>query len=99
DELHGMIRRTREVFVSSAVEQYAVAIAQATRTDRDVRLGASPRATLQLVRAAKARAAIDARDYVLPDDIDALVLPVFGHRVIANRRIGSAQGGPVAEIL
>ena len=85
-ELRGMIRTTRAVFVSAAVEQYAVAIAQATRSDRELRLGASPRATLQLVRAAKARAALDSREFVLPDDIDVLAIPVLGHRLIAARK-------------
>jgi len=55
EQLLAMIHAVRGVFVSRSVEQYAVAIAQATRNDRDLRLGASPRATLQLVRAAKAR--------------------------------------------
>ena len=100
EQLRGMIARTRAVFVSGAVEQYAVAIAQATRESRDLRLGASPRATLQLVRAAKARAALDARDFVLPDDIDALAKPVLGHRLIPHRRLGgSAAEGAVEEII
>ena len=102
-QLRGMIGTTRAVFVSAAVEQYAVAIAQATRVDRALRLGASPRATLQLVRAAKARAALDSRDFVLPDDIDALAIPVLGHRLIAARRTGVGTsvlaGGSVADII
>jgi len=93
NQLLAMINTVRGVFVSRAVEQYAVAIAQATREDRDLRLGASPRATLQLVRAAKARAALDAREFVLPDDIDALAVPVFAHRLIPAMR---ASGGGVA---
>ncbi|MDF2434706.1 MAG: MoxR-like ATPase [Mucilaginibacter sp.] len=92
-QLIGMIESVRNVFVSWAVEQYAVSIAQATRSDRDLRLGASPRATLQLVRAAKARAALDGREFVLPDDIDALAVPVLGHRLIPTNRI-SGNGNP-----
>ncbi len=80
-----MVETVRRVFVSPAVEQYAVAIAAATRVDRELRLGASPRATLQLVRAAKARAALDGRDFVLPDDVDALAVPVLAHRLMAVR--------------
>jgi MoxR-like ATPase len=80
-----MVQTVRQVFVSAAVEQYAVAIASATRVDRELRLGASPRATLQLVRAAKARAALDGRDFVLPDDVDALAVPVLAHRLMAVR--------------
>ncbi len=101
--LAAMITTARAVFASAPVEQYAVALAQATRTDRELRLGASPRATLQLVRAAKARAALAGRDFVLPDDIDALAVPVFGHRLIAARRASAGgtmlSGGSVAEII
>ena len=102
-ELAAMIASVRSVFASRAVEQYAVAIAQATRVDRDLRLGASPRATLQLVRAAKARAALDGREFVLPDDIDALAVPVLGHRLIPARRVGASSsvlsGSSVADII
>jgi MoxR-like ATPase len=84
--LRQMMVGARAVFTSSAVKEYAVAIARATRDDQDIRLGASPRATLQLVRAAKARAAIDGREFVLPDDIDALAVPVLGHRLLPTSR-------------
>jgi MoxR-like ATPase len=93
DRLRTMIDTVRAVFVSPAVEQYAVAIAAATRADRDLRLGASPRATLQLVRASKARAALDGRDFVLPDDIDALAVPVLAHRLIPSRSGSGSLGG------
>ncbi|MGK2939654.1 MAG: AAA family ATPase [Solirubrobacteraceae bacterium] len=102
-ELAHMIRATRSVYASPAVEQYVVAIANATRTDRELRLGASPRATLQLVRAAKARAALEGREFVLPDDIDALAIPVLGHRLIAARRASGGtsvlSGGSIADII
>ncbi len=91
-ELAGLIATVRQVFVSPAVEQYAVAIAAATRVDRELRLGASPRAILQLVRAAKARAALDGRDFVLPDDIDALAVTVLAHRLVGIRSVGGGQG-------
>ena len=92
-QLIAMIETVRGVFVSWAVEQYAVSIAQATRHDVDLRLGASPRATLQLVRAAKARAALDGREFVLPDDIDVLAIPVLSHRLIPTNRV-SGSGNP-----
>jgi len=85
--LTAMIATARAVFASQAVEQYAVDIAQATRRDPELRLGASPRATLQLIRAAKARAALDGREFVLPDDINALAIPVLSHRLIAAGRV------------
>ena len=94
-QLIAMIATARAVFVSVAVEQYAVSIAQATRRNRDLRLGASPRATLQLVRAAKARAAIDGREFVLPDDINALAVPVLGHRLIPTNLV-LGNGNPFA---
>ncbi len=92
-QLIAMIATVRNVFVSRAVEQYAVMISQATRRDRDLRLGASPRATLQLVRAAKARAALDGREFALPDDIDALAVAVLGHRIIPTTRV-AGTGNP-----
>lgn len=94
-QLIAMIETVRSVYVSHAVEQYAVSITQATRHDRDLRLGASPRATLHLVRAAKARAALDGREFVLPDDIDILAVPVLSHRLIPTTRI-SGNGNPFA---
>lgn len=92
EDVRGMIARARAVFVSSAVERYCVDLARATRDDAALRLGASPRATLQLVRAAKARAFVHGRDFVLPDDVDALVPLVLPHRLVPAR--GSA---PVEE--
>ncbi|WEG10622.1 MoxR family ATPase [Microbacterium horticulturae] len=83
--VRALIAWARRVHVSAAVEQYAVALAQATRVHPDLRLGASPRATLQLVRAAKVWAALDGRAFVIPDDISALLIPVFAHRLIPAR--------------
>jgi MoxR-like ATPase len=96
--LQRMIRTVREVYVSPAVEQYVVAIAAGTRADRELRLGASPRATLQLVRAAKARAALDGRDFVLPDDIDALAVSVLAHRLMPAKSSGGYGREALADI-
>ena len=92
--------------VSEPVQQYAVALATATRRSPDLRLGASPRATLHLVRAAKAWAAMQGREYVLPDDVRDLapqVLPApaaaddGGHdERSAYHRGGGAGAGPGA---
>jgi len=89
--VRALIGWARSVHLSPAVEEYAVALAQATRTHADLRLGASPRATLQLVRAAKVRAALDGRPFVIPDDIAALLVPVFAHRLIPTRNAGTAR--------
>jgi MoxR-like ATPase len=91
EELHAMIAAARSVFVSPAVESYAIDIVRATRIDPELRLGASPRATLQLVRASKALAAVHGRDYVLPDDVDILVPSVLPHRLIAHRGAAGAE--------
>lgn len=88
-----MITTAHRIFASRAVEKYAVTIAQVSRRDSELRLGASPRATLQLMRAAKTRAALDGRDFVLPDDINALAVPVLSHRLIPAGRVGVSAGG------
>ncbi|UCM87384.1 AAA family ATPase [Streptomyces marincola] len=81
-ELVKLIESVREVHVSDAVRRYAVDITTATRTHPELRLGASPRATLHLVRAAKAAAALAGRGFVLPDDIQQLAVPVLAHRLL-----------------
>jgi len=92
EEVAALIAWARRIHVSPAIEQYAVALAGATRRHPDLRLGASPRATLQLVRAAKVWAALEGRQFVIPDDITTLLEPVFAHRLIAVR--GSLAGRP-----
>ncbi|MGY0005718.1 AAA family ATPase [Micromonospora sp. I033] len=77
-----LIGHVRQVHVADAVKQYAIDLVTATREAPDLRLGASPRATLQLLRTARAVAALEGRDYVLPDDLQALAVPVLAHRII-----------------
>ena len=79
-----MIAVAREVFVDDALRRYIVEIAEATRRHPDVYLGASPRATIMLLRASRALAAGDGRDFVVPDDIKTLVVPVLAHRLIVS---------------
>jgi|SRR5579884_847961 len=79
-----LIEGVRGVYVADAVNQYAVDLVTATRTSPLLRLGASPRATLQLIRAARAAAAMDGRDYVLPDDVHTLAVPVLAHRLLLS---------------
>jgi MoxR-like ATPase len=81
-KIRQMINTVRSVHVSEAVKHYAITLVTATRESTDLRLGASPRATLQLLRTAKAIAALEGRDYVLPDDLQALAVPVLAHRII-----------------
>jgi MoxR-like ATPase len=84
DEVMRAIGIVRSVFVHPAVKEYLVGIVNQTRTLPQARLGASPRAGLQLLRAAKARAAMDGRGYVIPDDVAALAAPALAHRVLLN---------------
>jgi MoxR-like ATPase len=79
-----MIAVAREVYVADSLRRYIVDIADATRRHPDVYLGASPRAAIMLLRASRALAAADGRDYVAPDDMKALVIPVLGHRMIVS---------------
>ncbi len=81
-EIRKLIAIVRDVYVSDAVRRYAVAISAATRSSPELMLGASPRATLHLVRAAKAAAAIRGRDYVIPDDVQELAGQVLSHRLL-----------------
>ena len=83
-EVAKLVEVVKQVFVSPAVRHYAVALITATRHSPDLRLGASPRATLHLVRAAKAAAALDRREYVIPDDLQRLAPVVLGHRLLLS---------------
>ena len=94
-----LIAWARSVHVAPALEEYAVALAQATRSDPNLHLGASPRATLQLMRAAKVWAALDGREYVIPDDITALLIPVLAHRLLPARGAHRAGAQPVEAAL
>ena len=80
-ELRALTYAARSVHLSEPVRRYAVNLVAATRTHPGLRLGASPRATLHLARACRAYAALDGRDYVIPDDIQALAMPVLSHRL------------------
>ena len=88
DDLRVMIAAARAVHAAGSVERYCVSLVRSTRRDPDVRLGASPRAALHLLRAAKARAYVHGRDFVLPDDVAALVGPVLAHRIPTHRGTG-----------
>ena len=90
-EIRKLINIVSQVYVADSVHRYAVALATATRRSSDLTLGASPRATLHLVRAAKARAAMQGRDFVLPDDVHRLARPVLAHRLLPS--VEAAMGG------
>ncbi|MGH3414179.1 MAG: AAA family ATPase [Marmoricola sp.] len=90
-EVRKLIDVVTRVHVAEEVRQYAVAIAEATRHHPDLRLGASPRATLHLVRAGKAVAGLAGRDYVIPDDLASLAPTVLAHRLLPT--VDAAMAG------
>ena len=77
-----LIEVVRTVHVAEEVKRYAIDIVTATREAPELRLGASPRATLHILRSARASAALDDREFVLPDDIQDLAVPVLAHRIL-----------------
>jgi MoxR-like ATPase len=84
EELVEAQRRIREVHLNDLVKEYIVKLVYATRKHPDVYLGASPRGSIALYRTAQARAAILARDYVIPDDVKALAIETLAHRLIIS---------------
>ncbi|NPV07179.1 MAG: MoxR family ATPase [Anaerolineae bacterium] len=74
----------RDVYVDDLVKEYIVSLVNATRTHPDIYLGASPRGSLALHRGGQARAALEGRDYVIPDDVKALARPMLAHRLIIS---------------
>ncbi|GAB2595544.1 MoxR family ATPase [Streptomyces capparidis] len=81
-EIAKLVETVRTVHLAEPVRRYAVELVAATRNHPELRLGASPRATLHLVRAARAAAALDGREFALPDDVQALAGPVLAHRLL-----------------
>jgi MoxR-like ATPase len=90
-EITKLIGIVGQVHVSQAVQRYTVALASATRRTSELSLGASPRASLHLLRAAKASAAMQGRDFVLPDDVLGLAPSVLTHRLLPS--VEAAMGG------
>ncbi len=82
DELVEMQELVTRVRVDDVVRDYIVAVAQSTRANDSLALGGSPRATLGLYKTSQARAALDGRDFVTPDDVKAMAEPVLAHRLI-----------------
>lgn len=99
EEVTRMQEAIKNVYVSPAVKRYIVELTRATRESPDVYLGASPRGSLGLFRAGQARAAINGRDYVLPDDIKALAEYILAHRMIINpaARLRNISAGQIVQ--
>jgi len=91
DELLALQEITAQVTVDEALVDYMLAIVEKTRSHESLAMGVSPRGAQALFRAAQGLAAVEGRDYVTPDDIKRLAVPVFAHRVVVNTRIAIAQ--------
>ena len=96
EELLQMQQLCRQVYVSEGVRKYLVQIVQATREHSALMMGVNPRGTLSYLHCVQAYAAIQGREYVTPDDVKELCVPVLGHRIISYR---TGQGGTAQEIL
>ena len=93
-ELVAAVAAAREIFVEESVTRYVVALLRHTRADRHLALGASPRSGIALLRLAKARALVERREYVTPDDIREMAEPVLSHRLLLAPEARSAGLGP-----
>ena len=93
---------TDSIYIDELIKQYIVDIANATRSHPDTTLGVSPRASINLMKGAKAFAMLQGRDYVIPDDVKAIAVPVMSHRVLLSpsaRMRGVNQSTIVSEAL
>jgi MoxR-like ATPase len=102
DQIIHLQQMRKEIKISSPIREYITDIVAATRNNDSFRFGSSPRGSLGLMRASQGMAALKGRDYVLPDDIKQLVLPVLTHRIILNeeaRLSGEAPEQIIADII
>ncbi|HUZ00352.1 MAG TPA: MoxR family ATPase [Thermomicrobiaceae bacterium] len=87
DEVAALIGVVRSVYIGEAVEDYLLDLVRGTREHEEIELGASPRAALALARAAQGSAALAGRNFVIPDDVRTMALPVLAHRIIPSARV------------
>ena len=80
-----MQRRAALVHVDPSIQHYIVRLANMTRRSAELLMGASPRASIALMRTAQARAFMQGRSYVLPDDVKAMLLPTWSHRLVLKQ--------------
>jgi MoxR-like ATPase len=83
-DVRALVAAVREVHVSESIRRYIIDLVNMTRNSPELRLGASPRAALHLLRASRAQAALDERDFVIPDDVQSLAIPVLAHRLLPS---------------
>jgi MoxR-like ATPase len=94
EDINQLIAAARSVHVADEVQQYVIDLVVATRSHPDLRLGASPRAALHLLRTARASAALDGRSFVVPDDVQDLAGPVLAHRLLPTAEAQIARRLP-----
>jgi MoxR-like ATPase len=102
EDVSRLAAQARDIYVAESLGRYVVAVLRATRADERLYLGASPRAGIALLRVAKARALADGREYLVPDDVKAMAVPVLSHRLILGpeaRAAGLAGADIVADAL
>jgi MoxR-like ATPase len=102
EPVRAVIAEAREIYVEESVNRYVVALLRHTRADERLYLGGSPRAGVSLLRVAKARAISEGREYVLPDDVKAVAVPVLAHRLILApeaRAAGTSADDVIADAL
>ena len=85
-------RLTASILVEESVARYILAIVQGTRNNEFVQLGASPRSSVSFYEACQARALVEGRDYVTPDDVRQMAIPILSHRILVRSR----DGNPIA---
>jgi MoxR-like ATPase len=93
-QVRGLVAAVRRVHLAPEIRRYAVELVSATRRLPELRLGASPRSTLHLVRAARAQAALSGRDFVIPDDVHSVAIPVLAHRLVLSSEAQAARRSP-----
>ena len=90
-EVRALCRAVRGIHVARELRRYVVEVVGTTRRLPELRLGASPRATLQLIRASRAQAALSGRGFVVPDDVHAVAQPVLSHRLVLTAEAHAAR--------
>ncbi len=91
EELMALQAQVSQVAVDEAIVDYMLAIVARTRSHESLAMGVSPRGAQALFRAAQALALVEGRDYIIPDDVKRLALPVFAHRIMVNTRAAISQ--------
>jgi MoxR-like ATPase len=97
-QISKLVETVRNVQLSQEVRRYAVELVSSTRRLPEIRIGASPRSTLHLVRATRAQAALAGRDFVVPDDLHAVAIPVLAHRLVLTAEAQASRRSP-AELI